>query len=131
MTHILLNVVKLFHKAINDCKTSMNVVQNKLCCNYAKCSTNNYFDTHSGIKVNLDVAIHVLTPRSAGQWPTQKPYKNHFLFQNECGRPCDFCRETDKVSWTNCACIVHPRSTIFGTYTLSIPILNNIKKFFK
>ena len=53
----------------------MNVVQNKpylinKCCNYAKYSINNYFDTHSEIKFNLDVAIHVLTPRSAGRWPT-------------------------------------------------------------
>ena len=78
---------------------------------------------------NLDVAILVLTPRSAGQWPTQKPYKNHFLFQKECGWPYDFCREADKVSQTYCAHIVHSRSTIFGTHSLTIHIINNMKIF--
>ena len=84
----------------------MNVVQNKpyiyifnKCCNY---------------KFNLDVAIHVLTPKLASWWPMQRSYKNHFLFQKECGQPYNFCRETHKVSLTNCACIVHPRTTIFG-----------------
>ena len=97
----------------------MNVVQNEpylinKCCNYAKYSINNYFDTRSEIKFNLDVAIHVLTPRSASQLLIQKLYKNQFLFQKECGQPYDFCREADKVGWTNCACIAHPRTTIFG-----------------
>ena len=75
--------------------------------------------------------IHELTPKLASQQPTQKLYKNHFLFQKECGQPYDFCRETNKVGWTHCACIVHPRSTIFGTHNLTIPIINNIKKFFE
>ena len=35
-------------------------------------------------------ALHELTPELAGQWPTQKPYKNHFLFQNDCGQLYDF-----------------------------------------
>ena len=41
--------------------------------------------------------LHELTPMLAGQWPTQKPYKNHFLFEKECSWPYDFCREADKV----------------------------------
>ena len=73
------------------------------------------------------MAIHVLTSQSAAQWPTQKLYKNRFLFQKECGQPYDFYRETDKVGWTYCVHIVHPRSTIFGTHNLTIPIINNIK----
>ena len=117
----MLNVVKLFHKAINNCKTSISVVQNKLYL--IQKVFDNYFD--------LDTAIHVLTPRSAGQWPTQKSYKNQFLFQKECGRPYNFCREADKVGWTNCACIIHPRTTIFDTHNLTIPIINNIKKIFE
>ena len=75
-------------------------------------------------------ALHELTPESAGWWPTQKPYKNRILFQKECGWPYDFCWEADKVGQTNCACIIHPRTIIFGTYNLTIPIINNIKKFF-
>ena len=47
-------------------------------------------------------ALHELTPRLAGQWPTQKPYKNHFLFQKECSWPYDFCREADNVGWVVC-----------------------------
>ena len=65
-------------------------------------------------------ALQKLTPRLAGWWPTQKPYKNHFLFQKECGQPYNFCREANKVGQTNCAC----------TYNLTIPIINNIKKTF-
>ena len=76
-------------------------------------------------------APHELTPMLAGQWPTQKPYKNHFLFQKECGQLYNFSREANKVGQTNCACIIHPRSIIFGTHNLTIPIINNIKKFFK
>ena len=72
-------------------------------------------------------ALHELTPMSAAQQPTQKPYKNHFLFQKECSQPYDFCREADKVSQTNCAHIVHPRTIIFCTYNLTISIFNNIK----
>ena len=78
---------------------------------------------------NLDI-LHELTPMLASQWLTQKPYKNHFLFQKECGQPYNFCREADKVSWTYCEHIVHPRTIIFGTHNLTTPIINNIKKFF-
>ena len=74
--------------------------------------------------------IHELTPRLASQWPTQKPYKNCFLFDKECSQPYDFHWEADKVGHTNCACIIHHRANIFGTYNLYIPIINNIKKFF-
>ena len=35
-------------------------------------------------------ALQKLTPMVAGQWPTQKPYKNCFLFQKECGWPYNF-----------------------------------------
>ena len=72
----------------------------------------------------------MLTPKSAGQWLTQKSYKNCFLFRKECGRPYDFCRATDRVGQTNCACIIHPRSTIFGTHILTRASINNIKKIF-
>ena len=63
----------LFHKAINSC--CKDVVQNKpylinKCCNY----------TNYSIKFNLDVAIHVLTPKLASKWLMQKSYKNCFLF---------------------------------------------------
>ena len=75
-------------------------------------------------------ALHELTAMLASQQPTQKPYKNCFLFQKECGQPYDFCWEANKVGWTNCVCIVHPRSIIFGTHNPTIPIINNIKKFF-
>ena len=107
----------LFRKTINSyCK---DVVLNKphfinKYCNYT----------------NLDATIHVLTPKSAGQWPMQKSYKNHFLFQKECGWPYNLCREADKVGQTNCVRIVHPRSTIVGTYILNMSSINNIKKIF-
>ena len=109
----------LFCKTINSyCK---NVVLNdphifsiNKCCNYT----------------NLDATIHVLTPKLAGQWPMQKSYKNRFLFRKECGQPYDFCRATDRVGRTNCACIIHPRSTIFGTHILTMSSINNIKKIF-
>ena len=32
---------------------------------------------------NFNTAIHVLTHKSAGRRPTQKSYKNRFLFQKE------------------------------------------------
>ena len=54
---------------------------------------------------NLNAAIHVLTRRSTGQWPTQKLYKNQFLFQKECSRLCDFCGKADKVSQAYHTCI--------------------------
>ena len=73
------------------------------------------------------VALHKLTPMLAGQWPAQKPYKNHFLFQKECSWLYNFCREANNIGWTNCAHIVHPRTIIFCTYNLTISIINNIK----
>ena len=94
----------LFCKPINNC--CKDVSQNEpylinKCCNYS-------------IKFNLNASIHVVTHKLAGQWPMQKSYKNHFLFQKECGRLYNFCREADKVGQTNCVHIVHPRTTIFG-----------------
>ena len=98
----------------------MNVVQNELylinkCCNYVKYSIDNYniyykilILTYTPILksiFNLDMVIlntiHELTPRLASQWPTQKLYKNQFLFQKECSWPYDFCREASKVSQTH------------------------------
>ena len=58
-------------------------------------------------------ALHELTPKLAGQWPTQKPYENCFLFQKECGQPYDFCWEANNDSQVNCACIIHVRAIIF------------------
>ena len=75
-------------------------------------------------------ALQKLTPRSVSRQPAQKPYKNCFLFQKECSWLYDFCREADKVGQTNCVHIVHPRTIIFGTFNLTIPIINNINKFF-
>ena len=75
-------------------------------------------------------ALQELTSKSAGQWPTQKPYKNHFLFQKECGWPYDFCWEADKVGQVNCACIIHVKAIIFGTCNQIIFIINNFKKVF-
>ena len=51
-------------------------------------------------------ALHELTPESAGQWLTQNPYENHFLFQNECSWPYNFCRGANNVGWVNCVCII-------------------------
>ena len=76
---------------------------------------------------NFNTAIHVLTHKSAGQWPTQKSYKNQFLFQKEHGRPYDFYRVTDQVSRAYCMHIIHPRSTIFGTHILTMSSINNIR----
>ena len=59
-----------------------------------------------------------------------KVIKNRFLFRKECGGPYDFCRATNKVGWTNCVHIIHPRSIIFGTHILTMSIINNIKKIF-
>ena len=57
----------LFRKAINNCCTKQAIYLINKCYNYS-------------IKFNLDVAIHVLTPKSAGQRPMQKLHKIHFLF---------------------------------------------------
>ena len=84
----------------------------------------------------LDVVIlntnHELPPRSAGQWLTQKPYKKllSFFEKNAIGHTT-FVGRQNKVAWTYCACIIHPRPTIFSTHNLTMPIINNIKKFFK
>ena len=78
-----------------------------------------------------DATIHVLTPKSASRWPMQKSYKNQLRIQKEGCRPFTFCREADKVGRTYCVCIVHPRSTIFGTHILTMTSINNIKFFFK
>ena len=72
-------------------------------------------------------ALHELTPKSAGQGPTQKPYKNCILFQKECGQLYDFCGEADNIGQTNCAYIIHPKTIIFCTNNLIIFIINNIK----
>ena len=50
---------------------------------------------------NLNTAIHVLTCRPTSRQSTQKSYKNQFLFQKECSRPCDFCGKADKVGWAS------------------------------
>ena len=76
------------------------------------------------------IALHELTPMLAGQWPTQKPYKNHFLFEKECGQPYDFCREADNVTWVVCVCIIYDRAIIFCTYNHIILVVNNINKNF-
>ena len=78
---------------------------------------------------NFNTAIHVLTHKVAGQWPTQKSYKNWFLFQIEHIRPYDFCRVIDQVSQAYCMYIVHPRSTIFGTHILTMSSINNIRHY--
>ena len=74
--------------------------------------------------------LYELTPKSASQWPTQKPYKNHFLFQKECSQLCDFCRGADNASWVNCVCIIHARAIIFCTHNQTTSVINNIKKVF-
>ena len=108
----------LFYKTINNyCK---DVVLNDphifsiKYCNYA----------------NLDATIHVLTPKSTGQRPTQKSYKNRLRIQKEGCRPYDFCRATDQVGRAYCMHIIYPRSTIFGTHILTMSSINNIKKNF-
>ena len=116
----------------------MNVVQNELylicnCCNPVNILLITIMTIINKI-FNLDVVIlnmiHELTPRSSGWQLTQKPYKNRFLFQKECSRLYDFCREADRVSQTNCVCIIHHRAIIFGTYILYMSINNNIKEIF-
>ena len=75
-------------------------------------------------------ALHELAPRSAGQQPTQKPYKNHFLFQKECSQLYDFCREAENVGQVVCACIIHDRAIIFCINSHIILVVNNINKIF-
>ena len=76
---------------------------------------------------NFNTAIHVLTHKSASQRPTQKSYKNRFLFQKEHSWPYDFCRATNQVSRAYCMHIVHATSTIFGTHILTMSSINNIR----
>ena len=75
-------------------------------------------------------ALHELTPMSASWQPKQKPYKNHFLFQKECGQPYNFCREADYVGQTSCVCIVDDRAIMFCTKNPIILVVNNINKNF-
>ena len=75
-------------------------------------------------------APHELTPKLAGRQPTQKPYKNHFLFQKECGQLYHFCGAADNIGWTNCACIIHARVIIFCTHNQTTFVINNINKIF-
>ena len=92
--------------------------------------------TYVYLKINIyprcciSDALHELTPRSAGQQLTQKPYESHFLFQKECSKPYKFCREANNVGWVNCACIIHGRAIIFCTCNQIMFIINNIKKVF-
>ena len=76
-------------------------------------------------------ALHELTPKLAGWQLTQKPYKNHFLFQKEHSQSYNFCREANNVSQTSCACIIHARTIIFCTRNQMSITINNIKKVFK
>ena len=76
---------------------------------------------------NFNTAIHVLTCKSGSHWLTWKSYKNPFLFQIEHGRLYNFCRVMDQVSRAYCMCIIHPRSTIFGTHILTMSSINNIR----
>ena len=51
---------------------------------------------HVYLKINIQPrccisdALHEVTPKLAGWWPTQKPYENCLLFQKECSWPYDF-----------------------------------------
>ena len=60
-------------KTINSCCMDIVLIKphiyisNSLYSNYAK----------------QDATIHVLTPKSAGQWPMQKSYKNQLRIQKE------------------------------------------------
>ena len=74
----------------------------------------------------ISVTLHELTPRSASQQPTQKPYKIYFLFEKECGQPYDFCREADNVGWVVSVHIIHDRAIIFYTNN---HIILSIKNF--
>ena len=76
---------------------------------------------------NFNTAIHVLTGKLTGQRPTWKSYKNWFLFQIEHGRLYNLCRVIDQVSRAYCMCIIHPRSTIFGTHILTMSSINIIR----
>ena len=124
MSGLLIDVIVLNASVINVVSTqSINAI---LVLIYVLMYTHNKYPGC----YNSD-ALHEQTPMSASQWPTQKPYKNCFIFQKECGQRYNFCREADKVGRTHCVCTAHPRSTIFGTHNLTMPIVNNIKKCFE
>ena len=55
---------------------------------------------------NFNIAIHMPTCRLTGEWPTRKSYKKCFLLRKECGWPCNFCGEADKVGWAYHTCII-------------------------
>ena len=117
----------------------MNIVQNEL-------HLINKYCNH--IPVIIIISIHIYSypeingcgnternPR-ADSWvcwlmANTKAVQKLLPFLQECSQPYDFCREANKVGQTYCAHIVHPRSTIFGTHNLTMPIINNIKKFFE
>ena len=52
-------------KNINNCCKDEPHISSNECYNYT----------------NLKTTIHVLTPKSAGRWPTRKLYKNRLLFR--------------------------------------------------
>ena len=74
--------------------------------------------------------LNELTPESASQWPTQKLYKNCFLFQKECSWRYNFCREANNIGWVVCVHIIHDRAIIFCTNNHTILVVNNINKIF-
>ena len=117
----------------------INHIQSINCHNHVKCFSNKCcFNTililiyvlmyaHNKYpRCYNSVTPHELTLMSAGQWPTQKPYKNHFLFWKECGQPYDFCREANNVGRVVCVCIIHDRAIIFCTNNHIILVANNI-----
>ena len=74
--------------------------------------------------------LHELTLELADWQPTQKSYKNCFLFQKECSQPYNFCREADNIGWVVCVHIIHDRAIIFCTNNHTILVVNNINKMF-
>ena len=108
----------LFCKSTNMCCTKQTIYLIDKCYNYS-------------IKTQSRCSYSCADSQVSWLVANAKVIKNRFLFQKECGRPYDFCRETDKVDQTFCVHIVHLRSTIFGTHILTMSIINNIKKFFE
>ena len=70
--------------------------------------------------------IHVLTMSQPASSQHKSCTKIAFFFKKNVVNRTTFAGQPT-VSWTNCACIVHPRSTIFGTHILTMSIINNIK----
>ena len=110
----------------------MNVVQNELylinkCCNYVKYSIDNYniycktlILTYTPIPksiFNLDVVIlntiHELTPRLAGQQPTQRSYKINFFFKKNAVSHMTFAGRLAKSA----------RHTVHALFILDLPYL--------